>query len=126
MTFSTGGGCAFCRRPLPRQRGPGRPREFCCPACRTLSFLIDKIEAWLGEFLAGLSDSEEDQRAIQTVKRRLWAAGNLCNAAGAQVSRGPVVRLRLRVPVDLVKEADRRRGSRQEELLEAIKVGFQS
>lgn len=120
----TNGCCAFCRRPLPSRNGAGRPREFCSVPCRSLNFFVGKVEAWMGDFLAGLTDSDEDRRAAAAVKRRLWAAANLCNVGGKQIGSGETVRVRLRLPVALALEADRRKGGRQETLVGAIRDGL--
>ena len=45
--------CRWCRRPIDRAAGPGRPKQFCRPACRQAAYRARQLAAG-----HGLADDE--------------------------------------------------------------------
>ena len=45
--------CRWCRRPIDRARGPGRPKQFCRPACRQAAYRARQLASG-----HGLADDE--------------------------------------------------------------------
>lgn len=64
MTKSESGRCVVCRVRLDRVSGPGRPRQFCTPACRQRHWVAQQASSDLERSESELRQLRDDLDAV--------------------------------------------------------------